>query len=251
MVPNHLFSLLTMIAMEAPASLDAEAVRNEKAKLIEAIRPLRPDDAVRGQYGAGVVDGHTVLGYREEERVARASRTETYAALKVWIDNPRWNGVPFYLRTGKRLGRHLTTIAIHFRSARQQHFPSTPEAAAATDILSLEIAPDPGMKSYFRAKAPGPLMRLGPACSAFAYGDDFEEKPSVGYETLLYHCMTGNASLFARDDMIEASWAAVQPVLDAWTSSTEIPVGYDPGSDGPPAADDMLKRDGRRWLSLR
>ena len=251
MVPNHLFSLLTMIAMEAPASLDAEAVRNEKAKLLEAIRPLRPEDAVRGQYGAGIVDGHAVLGYRDEERVARDSRTETYAALKVWIDNPRWNGVPFYLRTGKRLGRHLTTIAIHFRPAPQQLFGSTPETPAATNIVSLEIAPDPGVKSYFRAKSPGPLMRLGPACSAFSYADDFEEKPSVGYETLLYHCMTGNATLFARDDMIEASWAAVQPVLDAWASSKEAPAAYDPGSDGPPAAGEMLKCDGRLWLSLR
>jgi glucose-6-phosphate 1-dehydrogenase len=250
MVPNHLFSLLTMIAMDAPESLDPEAVRNEKAKLVEAIRPLRPADAVRGQYAAGTVDGTAVAGYRDEARVAPDSRTETYAALKVQIDNPRWNDVPFYLRTGKRLARHLTTIAIQFRAAPPQLFEATPDLAAATNLLTLGIAPKPGVSTDFRAKAPGPLMRLGPARSAFAYDAYFDEKPSVGYETLLYHCMTGNPSLFQRDDMIEASWAAVQPVLDDWSSSKDAPAAYVPGSDGPAPADELPARDGRRWLPL-
>jgi len=250
MVPNHLFSLLTMIAMDAPGSLEPEAVRNEKAKLVEAIRPLRPADAVRGQYAAGTVNGAAVAGYRDEARVAPNSRTETYAALKVLIDNPRWSDVPFYLRTGKRLARHLTTIAIQFRAIPPQLFGVTPELATATNFLTLGIAPDPGITTDFRAKAPGPLMRLGPARSAFAYDEYFDEKPSVGYETLLYHCMIGNPLLFQRDDVIAASWAAVQPVLDDWSSSKGAPAAYAPGSDGPSQAADMLARDGRRWLPL-
>jgi len=249
MVPNHLFSLVTMIAMDTPRSLDAEAVRNEKAKLLEAILPLRGADAVRGQYAAGTIDGRNVPAYTGENRVARDSRTETYAALKLQVDNGRWNGVPFYLRTGKRLACHQTTIAIQFRPALQQFLPSTP-GLSATNILTLRIAPDPGMTTEFRAKAPGPLMQLGPARSVFAYDECFDEKPSVGYETLLYHCMLGDASLFQRDDMIEASWAAVQPVLDDWKSSKDPLPAYVPGSDGPSAADELLARDGRRWLPL-
>jgi glucose-6-phosphate 1-dehydrogenase len=250
MIPNHLFSLVTMIAMDPPTSLDAEAVRNEKAKLVESIHPVRPADAARGQYAAGTINGKSVPRYRDEMRVARDSRTETYAALSLRIETPRWNGVPFYLRTGKRLAEHLTTIAIHFRPASQPFFPSSSERAAATNTLILRIAPDPGMTTQFRAKAPGPLMQLGRARSTFSYGDCFDEKPSVGYETLLYHCMLGNTLLFQRADMVEASWAAVQPVLDAWKSSTEAPPSYAPGSDGPAAADELLARDGRRWLPL-
>jgi len=250
MVPNHLFSLLTMISMDAPASLDAEAVRDAKAQLLAAIRPLSPADAVRGQYAAGTVDGKPVAAYRSEERVALDSRTETYAALNVRIDNGRWSGVPFYLRTGKRLARHLTTIAIRLRPAPQRLFPPSAERDAAADVLTLWIAPDPGLTSSFRAKAPGPLMQLGPASSAFRYDQDFDEKPTVGYETLLYQCMLGNPALFQRDDMIEASWAAVQPVLDDWASSKDAPQPYAPNSDGPAAADEMLARDGRRWLPL-
>lgn len=252
MVPNHLFSLLTMIAMEAPTSFDAESVRNEKAKLVEAIHPLRSTNAARGQYAAGVLNGNSVSAYRDENRVAQDSRTETYAALNVQIDNGRWSGVPFYLRTGKRLARHLTTIAIHFRPAPQQFFRSEPElATAAMNTLTLGIAPDPGITTQFRAKAPGPLMHLGLARSTFAYDHYFDEKPRVGYETLLYHCMHGDTLLFQRADMVEASWAAVQPLLDEWASSQDAPATYAPGSDGPPLADEMLARDGRKWLPLK
>jgi glucose-6-phosphate 1-dehydrogenase len=251
MVPNHLFSLVTVVAMEAPASLDAEAIRNEKATLLSAIRKIEPGEAVRAQYAAGTVAGKSVPGYRDENRVARDSRTETYAALKVQIDNDRWGGVPFYLRTGKRLARHLTTIALHFKPAPQQLFPPDTPGLAATNVFTLEIAPRPGTTSFFRAKEPGPLMQLGPARSSFAYDECFDEKPTVGYETLLYHCMLGDASLFQRDDMIEASWAAVQPVLDAWHSSSETLPVYAPGSDGPQAADELLARDGHRWLPLQ
>jgi len=189
-----------------------------------------------------------VPAYRDENRVAKDSRTETYAALKVEIDNERWSGVPFYLRTGTRLARHLTTIAIHLRPAPQQVFPPAPDLGKA-NILSLVIAPEPGITTDFLAKVPGPSLQLGPARSTFAYAECFDEKPTVGYETLLYDCMTGNASLFQRDDMIEASWAAVQPVLDDWGAASDAPSTYAPGSDGP-AAGDLPARDGRRWLPL-
>jgi len=250
MVPNHLISLLTMVAMDAPASFDAESVRDEKAKLVKAIRPLRLEDAVRGQYGAGTSDGKSVPAYNQEEGVARDTRTETYAALRMQIDNERWNGVPFFVRTGKRLAHHVTSIAIQFRPAARQLFAPAagPEAA---NIFTVRIAPKPGTTTQFRAKAPGPLMKLGPARSLFAYDEYFEEKPGTGYETLLYDCMCGNTLLFQRDDMIEAGWAAVQPVLDGWKSSKDTPPSYVPGSAGPTEADELLAREGgRRWLPL-
>jgi glucose-6-phosphate 1-dehydrogenase len=248
MIPNHLFSLMTMIAMDAPSSLEAEAVRDAKAKLVKAIRPLAPADAARGQYAAGTIEGTAVPGYREESNVATDSRTETYAALRVQIQNERWDGVPFYLRTGKRLARHLTTIAIHFRQAPQRLFPASDDPATNTFIIG--ITPNPGTTTSFRAKTPGPALLLGPARSTFIYAECFDEKPTVGYETLLYDCMIGNASLFQRDDMIEASWAAVQPVLDDWEKSKDAPQAYASGSDGPADAAALLASDGRRWLPL-
>jgi len=235
MIPNHLFSLLTMTAMEAPESFDAEPVRDEKVKLLDAIRPIGPQDAARGQYGAGAMDGKAVRAYRDEDKVSADSRTETYAALRVYIDNPRWSGVPFYLRTGKRLARHLTTIAIVFKKG---------------NVFTLGIAPDQGFTATFVAKEPGPVLQTGDVRTSFAYKDFFEEPPAVGYETLLYHVMTGNTLLFQREDMVDASWAAVQPVLDAWGASREELLSYRPGSDGPDAAGALLEQDGRRWLPL-
>jgi glucose-6-phosphate 1-dehydrogenase len=250
MVPNHLFSLLTMVAMEPPGSYDAEAVRNEKVKLLQALRPIAPEDAARGQYAAGAVDGTSTLAYRSENRVAPDSRTETYAALAVNIDNRRWSGVPFYLRTGKRLSKHLTTIAIAFRPAAQRQFSAAPEIKPSANVLTLGIAPDQGFTLAFSAKAPGPTLTLGDVHAGFAYTDFFEEPPAVGYETLLYHIMLGNTLLFQREDMVDASWAAVQPVLDAWGASHEALPQYDPGSAGPATADALLARDGRAWLPL-
>jgi glucose-6-phosphate 1-dehydrogenase len=250
MIPNHLFSLLTMTAMEAPGSFDAEAVRNEKVKLLDAIRPIAPEDAARGQYGAGAVDGKAVAAYRTETNVAADSRTETYAALRVHIDNPRWTGVPFYLRTGKRLARHLTTIAITFQPSAQRQFPGAPDIKPKANVLTLGIAPNQGFTAAFSAKEPGPVLRTGDASASFAYKDFFEEPPAVGYETLLYHALTGNPLLFQREDMVDASWAAVQPVLDAWGNSHDEILEYRPGSDGPDAAAALLEQDGRRWLPL-
>jgi glucose-6-phosphate 1-dehydrogenase len=235
MIPNHLFSLLTLTAMEAPASYDAEAVRDAKVKLLDAIRPLAPGDAVRAQYGGGAMDGRLVKAYRTEDNVDPDSRTETYAALRVRIDNPRWDGVPFYVRTGKRLARHLTTIAISFRKG---------------NVLTLGIAPDQGFTATFVAKAPGLELHTAGVRASFAYKDFFEEPPNVGYETLLYHIMTGNQMLFQREDMVDASWAAVQPVLDAWAASKDELPEYRPGGDGPDASTALLEADGRHWLPL-
>jgi glucose-6-phosphate 1-dehydrogenase len=250
MVPNHLFSLLTMTAMEPPGSYDAEAVRNEKVKLLDAIRPIAPADAARGQYGSGAMDGKTVKAYTSEDDVAADSRTETYAALRVHIDNPRWTGVPFYVRTGKRLARHLTTIAITFRPSAQRQFPAAPDIKPKANVLTLGIAPEQGFSATFSAKEPGPVLSLGDVRTSFAYKDFFVEPPAVGYETLLYHAMTGNTLLFQREDMVDASWAAVQPVLDAWGSSHDELPTYRPGSDGPDAAAALLEQDGRHWLPL-
>ena len=250
MIPNHLFSLLTMTAMEAPGSFEGEAVRNEKFKVLDAIRPIAPEEAARGQYAAGVMDGKAVLAYQDEDGVAAGSRTETYAALRAYVDNPRWSGVPFYLRTGKRLARHLTTIAIVFRPSAQRQFPDAPDIRPTANVLTLGIAPDQGFSTSFSAKKPGPAPHTGDVRAGFAYKDFFEEPPAVGYETLLYHAMTGNQLLFQREDMVDAGWAAVDPVLEAWGSSREAIPTYRPGGDGPDAAAALLERDGRRWLTL-
>ena len=246
MVPNHLFQLLCMVAMEAPDSLAAEAIRDAKSRLLEAIRPIPPEDAVRGQYTDGTEFGRAVPGYRAEPNVSADSRTETYVALKLTIDTPRWEGVPFYLRTGKRMTDRATEIAVHFRPPAQSPFLGA--CAMAPDTLRLRIDPEQGMSLGLNAKRPGPEMRLGRVVATFEYGDFFHESPSVGYETLLYDCMTGDATLFQRADGIEAGWAAVEPLLQAWR---DAPVAFYPaGSDGPEEAAALLARDGNAWLPL-
>ncbi len=250
MVPNHLFQLLTMTAMEPPNSFDAEAVRTEKAKLVDAIVPPRLGDVVRGQYGPGHVEGNAVPGYRQERNVKPDSRTETYVALKLAIENWRWSGVPFYLRTGKRLGNRITTIAVHFKPAPYQIFCETPVDRLTRNIITIQIAPDQSMSTDFSAKVPGPAMRLGRVSAEFRYDDFFDEGPNVGYETLLYDCMIGDATLFQRADNIEAGWAVVQPLLEAWATGAGDVETYAAGSDGPAGADELLSRDGRRWLPL-
>jgi len=250
MVPNHLFQLLTMITMEAPNSFEPENVRSEKAKLVEAIKPVDPRDVVRGQYTAGAIKGASVPGYRDEHNVAKDSTTETYAALRVDVENWRWSGVPFYLRTGKRLKTRMTTISIHFKPAPYRIFRDTPVEKITPNVLTLLISPEQGMTTDFSAKIPGPTMRLGRVSTEFMYDDFFEEAPNVGYETLIYDCMIGDATLFQRADQIESSWAAVQPVRDAWDRGGDALEFYAAGSDGPAGADALLARDGRTWLPL-
>ena len=250
MVPNHLFTLLSMVAMEPPNSFDAEDVRSEKAKLVQAIRPVQPDEAVRGQYGAGQEAGAAVVAYRSEPNVAPDSHTETYVALRVSIENWRWAGVPFYLRTGKRMSSRVTEISIHYKPAPYRMFRDTPVDKLTPTVVRLMIDPEQGIETQFDAKVPGPKMKLGRVSTSMQYKDFFAEKPNVGYETLLYDCMVGDATLFQRADAIEASWAAVQPLLDAWGKNEGELQSYAAGSPGPVAADALLARDARSWLPL-
>ena len=253
MVPNHMFQLLAMTAMEAPNSFSADAVRAEKAKVIEAIRDLTPEQAarasVRGQYRAGTVAGKPVRTYGEEPDVAPGSRTETYVALKLMVDSWRWAGVPFYLRTGKAMRTRRTEIAIQFKRVPCALFRERPgRAALAPNLLVLHVQPDEGVSLRFEAKVPGPKVRLSPVDMDFRYADYFNAAPSTGYETLLYDCLIGDATLFQRADNIEAGWRGVQPFLDAWRDTKPDDVhGYEAGGWGPDAADALLARDGRRW----
>ncbi len=250
MVPNHLFTLLCMVAMEPPNSFDPEDVRTEKAKLLRAIRPLQPDEAMRGQYGAGREEGVDVKGYRQEPNVAADSNIETYVALKLSIENWRWAGVPFYLRTGKRLTARQTEISIHQKPAPYRMFQDTPVDKLTPNVIRLLIDPEQGIETQFDAKIPGPEMRLGRVDTSMRYKDFFDEKPNVGYETLLYDCMIGDTTLFQRADAIEASWAAVQPLLESWGKGEGKVEPYAAGSEGPPGADALLAQDGRHWLPV-
>lgn len=255
MVPNHVFQLMAMTAMEAPNSLGADAVRSEKAKVIEAIRICPPEQvpctAVRGQYGPGRMGEESVAGYREEPDVSPESSIETYASLKLSIDNWRWSGVPFYIRTGKRLSVRKTSIAIRFKEPPASLLRGAHAQNPLPNWLLLRIQPDEGMSIEFGAKIPGPAMQLGDVRMDFKYEDYFGRAPATGYETLIYDVMVGDATLFQRADNIEAGWRAVQPVLDYWSGHVpnDLP-NYAAGSFGPQAADELLERDGRAWRPL-
>ena len=255
MVPNHMFQLLAMTAMEAPISFDADAIRAKKAEVLQSIQPLTPEaalqDAVRGQYGAGEVLGQPAQAYRQEPDVSPDSTTETYVACKLGIDNRRWAGVPFYLRTGKYLSRRWTEIAIRFHQTPDALFKAADLEHTDPNWMILRVQPDEGISLEFAAKRPGLTMQLSPVSMDFAYKSFFKMAPSTGYETLLYDCMIGDATLFQRADMVEAGWKAVQPILDAWGSvrPTDFP-NYVAGSAGPSASDVLLARDGRAWRPL-
>jgi glucose-6-phosphate 1-dehydrogenase len=252
MVPNHLFQLLAMIGMEPPVSFDADAVRAKKTELFQAIHPISPADAVRGQYGAGMVLGKQVHDYRHEPDVAPTSGTETYVALKLGIDNWRWAGVPFYLRTGKCLSARTTEIVVQFRQAPYALFRDTPIERLPANILMLRIQPDEGLSLSFSAKCPGAEIEIDGVQMDFAYRDYFAPLASVGYETLIYDCLIGDATLFQRADTVEAAWRTVQGLIDAWagTPADDFP-NYAAGSAGPAAADRLLARDGHAWLPIR
>jgi glucose-6-phosphate 1-dehydrogenase len=247
MLPNHLFQLLGMVAMEPPNSFDAEAVRNKKADIFDAIQPLGADDVVFGQYEKGPAG----VGYREEPDVAPDSTTETYAAARVFVENWRWAGVPFYLRTGKRLAARRTEISVQLKPVPFRLFRDTPVDALTPNVLTLRIDPAHGTSFDFNVKTPGPVMQVGAVQSSFDYGDFFTERANVGYETLLYDCMLGDETLFQRADSIETSWAAVDEVLHP-KSGGAMPVrGYPAGSEGPKEADALLARDGHAWRPLK
>ncbi|HTW35146.1 MAG TPA: glucose-6-phosphate dehydrogenase [Rhizomicrobium sp.] len=252
MVPNHLFQLLTMTAMEPPTGFDCDAVRNRKADVLNAIRPVSADCAARGQYGAGEVLGKPVKDYRHEPDVAANSPIETYVALKLEIDTWRWAGVPFYLRTGKSLCNRRTEIGIRFRQAPLSVFRGTDVSQLTPNWLVLQIQPNEGISLRFEVKRPGQTVALSPVEMNFAYKDWFPPEANVGYETLIYDCMVGDAMLFQRADMVESAWRIVQPLLDAWGSEPppDFP-NYKAGSTGPAGADRLIANDGgRSWLPI-
>ena len=251
MVPNHLFQLLTLTAMEPPACFGAEAVRSEKSKVLDAIHSFGADKArsnvVRAQYGAGTVEGKRIEPYRRAPDVSSKSVTETYVALKLVIDNWRWAGVPFYLRTGKALAVRRTEIAIQFKQAPFALFQDTPVDRLTANDLILQIQPEEGVTLHFSAKVPGPSVRMGGVEMKFNYNDYFQATPSTGYETLIYDCMKGDPTLFQRADNIEGGWRVVEPVLDLWAADhvTALPI-YAAGGAGPSEADACSAR----WAAL-
>jgi glucose-6-phosphate 1-dehydrogenase len=253
MVPNHLFQLVSLTAMEPPISFEADAVRNEQAKVLHAVQPFTPEEVlrrtVRGQYGQGVVAEQRQPAYRSEDKVPPDSTTETFVALKLFIDNWRWADVPFYLRTGKALKQRETRITIEFKQPPFMLFRDTPVEHLQPNRLMIDIQPDEAISLSFGAKIPGPQLRLGAVDMRFAYKDYFGERPSTGYERLLYDCMIGDATLFQRSDMVEAGWAIVAPILDVWKAlpPRDFP-NYAAGSWGPKDADELMTRSGRTWL---
>ena len=255
MVPNHLFQLVSLTAMEPPISFRADAVRDEQAKVLHAVMVPSPEEvltmAVRGQYGPGRVGDQNAPAYRAESGVAKDSTTETFVALKLKIDNWRWADVPFYLRTGKRLAGRETEIAIQFKRAPFQLFRDTSVETLTTNRLVLHIQPEEGLSLRFGAKVPGPIMHIGPVEMKFNYIDYFGRNPSTGYERLIYDCMTGDATLFQRADMVEVGWSIITPILDVWKAlpPRAFP-NYPAGSWGPKESDELLARDGRTWRKI-
>ncbi len=251
MMQNHLLQLLCLIAMEPPVTFDAAPVRDEKNKVMQAIRPIDRtrinEVALRGQYAAGRVDGRPAVAYNEEKGVARDSRTETYAALKLFVDNWRWAGIPFYLRTGKRLARRVSEIVIQFRRTPHMIFRRHP-AGVDPNVLVIRIQPDEGIALTVAAKVPGPDLRLGPVTLDFRYGEVFGGQPPEAYERLLLDAIHGDATLYARGDWVEQAWAILEPVLASWREpGTPGPALYDAGSWGPAEADAVIARDGAAW----
>jgi glucose-6-phosphate 1-dehydrogenase len=255
MVPNHLFQLLSLVAMEPPIRFDAHAVRTEKAEVLAAIQTQSETDAlknsVRGQYLSGTIDDTAMEDYRKTKDVQADSTTETYAALKLAIDNWRWAGVPFYLRTGKALGLKRTEVAIKFKEVPFKMFACTPVDRLSQNYLVISIEPTEGITLQFNTKVPGPAITIDGVEMKFRYKDYFKAEPATGYETLIYDCMIGDNILFQRADSVEAGWQAVQPFLDAWNKAGAKGLEYyKAGSEGPACADELLKRDGRSWRKL-
>jgi glucose-6-phosphate 1-dehydrogenase len=255
MVPNHLFQLLSLVAMEPPSRFDAHAVRSEKTYALDAVQMLSEADAlrnsIRAQYTAGRAGDNQVLDYRDAPAVKPNSITETYVALKLIIESWRWAGVPFYLRTGKALKAQCTEVAIKFKQAPITMFRNTSVDRLAENFLTLSIQPNECIGLQFNAKVPGPSVAVQGVGMTFNYADFFNAAPSTGYETLIYDCMLGDAMLFQPADGVEAGWRVVQPFLDAWRNAGASGLGtYRAGTEGPTEADELLARDGRRWRAI-
>lgn len=254
MIQNHVINLLTLVAMEPPNLPDGDSIRDEKFKVLTAVRPIDyadvPQVTARGQYGPGIIDGKQVPGYREEPDVNPQSNTETYAALKLYIDNWRWSGVPFYLRSGKRLARKVSEIAVRFNAIPHRLFGETGDTLEQ-NVLVMKIQPDEGVTLRFSAKVPGPKMHIRSVNMDFNYGTGFGVVSAPAYERLIGDAMRGDATLFTRWDAVERAWEIVMPVLEYWQALRDKSFpNYAAGSQGPPQADTMLKRDGREWRRI-
>jgi glucose-6-phosphate 1-dehydrogenase len=254
MIQNHLLQVMATVAMEPPTAFEATAVRNERAKLLESIRIPKPEDvrhiAVSGQYGPANAGGQDLAGFREEPGVHPEAQTDTYAAATFFVDNWRWAGVPFYIRSGKRLAKRVTDIAIHFHQAPHAVFPAGGDAtafASSPNLLVLNVQPEEGISLRFLSKLPGSGMKLRPVSMDFKYGSSFGVRSPAAYETLLLDALTGDATLYTRQDMVEASWRAVQPILDDWAQRKFDFPNYAASSWGPQASEDMLNRRGHSW----
>jgi glucose-6-phosphate 1-dehydrogenase len=253
MFQNHLLQLMSLVAMDPPVRYGSQSVRDHKVDVLRSVMPLNPENlaecAVRGQYGPGEIGGGAVPGYREEPDVARDSHTETFAALRLTIDNWRWADVPFYLRSGKRMPKKMTQIAIQFKRVPHLFFHLTPEDQIEPNVLTIRIQPDEGISLRLGAKVPGPEMHIRQVQMDFSYGDAFGITPATAYETLLLDAMLGDPTLFNRSDSVEMAWEILAPVLETWQATrsfTTFP-NYAAGTWGPAAADALLNRDGRAW----
>ncbi len=255
MIQNHMFQLLSLVAMEPPISFAADAVRDEKVKVLQAIRPMKPEEilarTVRGQYGEGTIEGRPVPAYRREPKVSPTSTTETYAALQLFVENWRWAGVPFYLRSGKRLARRDTEIVFEFRRPPLVLLDRAAMGAIDPNRLVLHIQPDEGIELQVKAKRPGPRVRIETVKLDFSYKDFGDTTAATGYERLLHDCMMGDGTLFHRTDMVEAAWHIATPILDAWRAlpAPDFP-NYAAGSWGPEAAEELIGQEGRRWYTV-
>jgi glucose-6-phosphate 1-dehydrogenase len=252
MIQNHLLQLLCLAAMEPPVSFDADEIRNKKVDVLNAIRPIPLQQvqhyAVRGQYCDGWLEGDHVDGYREEPGVDPESQTETFAAVKLYVDNWRWQGVPFYLRTGKRLPIKVSEISVQFQPVPHQSFPSSAVIDWQPNSLLIRIQPEEGIQLRFQAKRPGLSMRLSTENMRFSYMEAFKEEPPEAYENLLVDAIRGDATLFMRADQVEAAWAAIDPILDVWESAPPVDFpNYNAGTWGPESAETLVARDGRSW----
>jgi glucose-6-phosphate 1-dehydrogenase len=251
MIQNHMLQLLTLVAMEPPIAFDANSVRDEKVKVLHALQPMtgRDSSTIRAQYSSGWVGGQQVAGYLEEKGVAPDSTTETYVALKVFIDNWRWAGVPFYLRTGKHLPKRVTEIAIQFKTAPLMLFKrNETQGQVEPNVLTLRIQPDEGISLKFGAKVPGTDLQIRSVNMDFFYGSSFVRAQPEAYERLLLDCMLGDSTLFTRRDEVEAAWTFVQGILDEWQNEASPTIyTYESGTWGPQAADEFIWRDGHRW----
>jgi glucose-6-phosphate 1-dehydrogenase len=255
MIQNHLMQLLSLTAMEPPVAYDADAVRDEKVKVLRAIRPIVPEDVAmytaRGQYGAGSVGGKAERAYRAEKGVAPDSQTETYVALKLFIDNWRWGGVPFYLRSGKCLPKRASEIAVQFKSAPHALFPNTPVSDIEQNVLAMKIQPDEGITLKFNSKVPGQGGQIRPVTMDFRYGSSFGVSSPEAYERLLLDCLLGDGTLFTRRDEVEASWSLITPIHEGWDAGPPLDFpNYEAGTWGPPRADALLAQDGHEWRRI-